>query len=123
MKQDLKYELGVRVRLHRHKARLTQEELGARIERTAETISNIERGRSLPTMQTLALIADILAIPIREFFSSSPTSEASALRTELEARLSMAASSMPTSVLEIAVQQTEALAGISETSETPKAND
>lgn len=107
---NLKQTLAVRVRLYRQKAGLTQEELGERVGRTAETISNIERGRTLPTLQTLGLVAEVLETPIRDFFEIPGTEEnADPVRVELAARLQITALALPTNLLKVAVEQVEAL--------------
>lgn len=65
---SLKVELGRAVRLHRERVGLTQLALGEAIGRSLQTIGNIERGQSLPTLDTLEAIAGALKTPLREFF-------------------------------------------------------
>ena len=47
---DLKERLSTTVQLARKRLGMTQEELAAAIERTPESVSNIERGRQLPSL-------------------------------------------------------------------------
>lgn len=81
MAQDLKQRIGMQVRLARRRAKLSQEKLAERIERTVETISNIERGTKVPNLQTLDRLSRALGIPIREFFTegSDPRSNRRAI--------------------------------------------
>jgi transcriptional regulator with XRE-family HTH domain len=65
---SLKSELGRAVRLHRERMGLTQLQLGEAIGRSVQAVGNIERGRSLPGLDTLEAIAEALQTPLREFF-------------------------------------------------------
>jgi transcriptional regulator with XRE-family HTH domain len=53
MKNDFKKLIGNRVRKARKNKGLTQEELATLIDKTVETVSNIERGIKLPGLATL----------------------------------------------------------------------
>lgn len=67
---------------------LTQEVLGERVEKTAESISNIERGQVLPPLDTLRRIAEHLDVPMAYFFEDiDKPSSVSRNRMELEQRL------------------------------------
>jgi transcriptional regulator with XRE-family HTH domain len=75
-------------RTFRRNAGITQAELAARINRTGEAISNIERGKSQPTLETLIAIAETLEVPLRDFFLSSGFDDSisqNRLKTEAEA--------------------------------------
>ena len=54
---------------------MKQEELATAIDRTVESISNLERGKSLPSFETLAKIAQTLDVPVRDFFDDAQTHE------------------------------------------------
>jgi transcriptional regulator with XRE-family HTH domain len=56
------------LRTIRKDRKLTQEELAALIGRSVDAISNIERGKGLPSLGTLEAIAVKLQLPISEFF-------------------------------------------------------
>jgi len=45
---------------------MTQEDLGSKIDRTPEAISNLERGEVLPHLETLARISTALNVPLSE---------------------------------------------------------
>ena len=58
MDKDLKRFIAGQLRACRRAAKLNQAELAERIDRTSEAISNIERGKSLPALDTLMAHAD-----------------------------------------------------------------
>lgn len=111
MATTLKQRIGLRVKFLREKAGLTQEELAGRIDRTSETVSNLERGRTLPSLATLEDLSRHLKSPIRYFLDEGTDEEKlSRWRFELELRLRGLAAALPDGDLEIACEQVEALA-------------
>ena len=54
-----KRQIGLRVRAYRLERKLTQEQLAEMIDRSVETISNLERGVSIPNEATLHRLATI----------------------------------------------------------------
>lgn len=60
MKQNR--QIGKRLRAFRLERQLTQEQLAEMIDRTVETISNLERGISLPSRATLHRLAQCLQV-------------------------------------------------------------
>ena len=68
MSQDLKPALAARIRAARLRNKMTQEDLAAQVERTPESISNIERGLQLPSIETMLEICRILGISIADMF-------------------------------------------------------
>ena len=68
MSDQLKRNIGLRVKAARTQQGLTQAQLAERIDKAFETISNIERGKTAPNFSTLADIAAVLGLPMREFF-------------------------------------------------------
>ena len=67
MVDELKRRLGLTVQAARRRVGLTQEALAALIERTPESVSNIERGRQLPTIETLVDLGRALKVPLSDF--------------------------------------------------------
>lgn len=108
MAMDLKQRLGARLRAFRQERKLTQEQIAEAIERTPEAISNIERGQSLPSLDTLERLAKALDVPLAEFFDKDETST-NRQRIELESRLRVLAQTMSDEDLEISVGQAEVL--------------
>jgi len=47
---------------------ITQEQLAEAIGVTAEFISNMERGKSAPSFETLEKLVEVLQVPVEEFF-------------------------------------------------------
>ncbi len=69
MKQvDIRKEFGLRVQFFRKERGLTQAVLAEKIDRTEDTISNIERGISSTRIETAAKIAEILKISLPDLF-------------------------------------------------------
>jgi transcriptional regulator with XRE-family HTH domain len=66
MKNDLKKLIGKRVREARKNKGLTQEDLAALIDKTVETVSNIERGIKLPGLATLEEMRKVLGVKLSE---------------------------------------------------------
>lgn len=68
MNDQVKRNIGLRVKAARTQKGLTQAQLAEAIDKAFETISNIERGKTAPNFSTLADIANVLGLPMREFF-------------------------------------------------------
>ena len=66
MEAEFKKALGRRLRAIRTERGMTQEDLGSKIDRTPEAISNLERGEVLPHLETLARISTALNVPLSE---------------------------------------------------------
>jgi transcriptional regulator with XRE-family HTH domain len=57
--------------------------LAEKVERTVDAISQLERGRSLPSFETLERLALALDVPIRDFFDVGKGDDGSMQRTRL----------------------------------------
>lgn len=69
MATDLKSVLGAKVRAARERTGLSQEQLAERVNRTPETISNIERGKTMPAIETLQALCSSLGLRLPELFA------------------------------------------------------
>jgi transcriptional regulator with XRE-family HTH domain len=110
MNGDFEKNLGSKIRIARQRAGLTQEELAARVARTPESVSNIERGQQEPSIRTIQSLARELGVPVSEFFEDDESSSAtSGQRLELEFRLRDLARGLTDRDLAIAVAQVNVL--------------
>ncbi len=106
MIRDLKRRIGARIRAARARSEFTQEQLAERIDRTVEAVSNIERGISLPSVETLERLGRELDVPLKEFFEDwDDRRKLSPRRIELEARLRELTRKLSDGDLEIALGQ------------------
>lgn len=115
----MKRGLGIRIRGFRQARHLTQEQVAEAIERTPEAISNIERGQSLPSLDTLERLSKVLSVPLTEFFEE-PGANITRQRLEQETRLRALVQSLSDEDLEITLGQAEILFQVR--SQTPKPN-
>lgn len=110
MNDQIKAYLASQLRTFRRQADLTQEELGDRVQRTGEAISNIERGKSVPTLETLVAISETLEIPLRDFFPAGAFDDRVSLnRLKLEAEAASLLRGLTDNQLHVALAQIKAL--------------
>lgn len=67
MSNDFKKKIGERVKAIRKAKGFTQEQLAEKIDKTVETVSNIERGKKLPSLITLEEIRKALNSRMSDF--------------------------------------------------------
>lgn len=109
MATDLKSVLGAKVRAGRESAGLSQEQLAERINRTPETISNIERGKTMPAVETLQALCSALGLRLAELFADEDLGR-DADRVAREHRVVLTLRTLSESDLEVAQKTIEALA-------------
>lgn len=111
MTDKLKLYIASQVRTQRKAAGLSQAELADRIDRTSEAISNIERAKSLPALDTLIAIATALEVPLRAFFPGDEEGETRGLaRVRVEAEAIAVLRGLSDGRAKIALAQMRALA-------------
>lgn len=88
MAQNLKQNIGSRIKLARKQKGMTQAELAAAIDKAFETISNLERGKTAPNFLTLWDISKVVGVPMRDFFDmGEETAGGSSVSTERQETL------------------------------------
>lgn len=85
---SLEHSVGIRIRAFRKQRGLTQERLAEIVERTPDSISQIERGINLPKFETLWRLAEALEVPVSSFFAGLSEEASNPQREELLAELS-----------------------------------
>ncbi len=111
MADELRRRLGLTVQAARRRAEMTQEGLAELIGRTPESVSNIERGLQLPTLETLVDLGRVLAVPLIDFLDGLDSSPAlSRERAQMEAQLRELARCLTDRDLRLAIALTEAMA-------------
>ena len=112
MSDELKLTIAAKVTAERRAAHLSQAELGERIDRTAEAISNIERGKSLPALDTLLAISEALDVPLKDLFPDTSARSTDAQRARVEAEIMALLRSLSDDRAKIALSQIKALAQV-----------
>jgi transcriptional regulator with XRE-family HTH domain len=113
MTEGLKRAIGTKVKTARRRAGLSQEALAAKIRRTPESISNIERGQQLPAIDTLIELATVLQVPLSDFFRAfNDQRKLSRERAENEATIEELIRSLSDTAVKIAAEQIRALAKV-----------
>lgn len=67
---DRKIRFGARLKAIRAQRGLTQERLAELIDRSVDAVSNMERGNSLPSLDTLLELSEKLDLPLRDLVDS-----------------------------------------------------
>jgi transcriptional regulator with XRE-family HTH domain len=108
---DPKHRLGLRVKNLRTRKGLSQETIAELIDRSVDAVSKIERGLSLPSLDTLIRLADPLGVTVAEMMEPLWQEETGdPERAELELALMQLARSLDDRSLRIAVAQVRVLA-------------
>ncbi len=77
MKNDIGVLLGKRIRELREARNLSQAALAEKCLKSIETISNFERGKTIPSVLTLDRVAKALKVDVQSLFEFSPNSSKS----------------------------------------------
>ena len=105
---DRKLAFGLRLRAIRNQQGLTQEQLAELLDRSTDTVSSMERGINLPTLETLFRLNEKLGIPLRDLFGALDVTPDDTRHVELHAALTEHARRLTLRDLEIAVKQVQA---------------
>ena len=100
--------LGQRLKAIRTARKLTQEALAARMGRSVDAISNLERGKSLPNFQTIELLSQSLDIDLKTLFDFGGP-EMPKRKAVLVEKLVSLAHGLSDADLELAVEQIQAI--------------
>jgi len=106
---DTRTRIGLQIRELRKAKGLTQDELAGMIDRSVEGLSNLERGVSLPGIDTLERLAEALSVPLREFLDLSGDPNLPQKRLELLAQLTALLHTLPDRQLKLALAQLQAI--------------
>lgn len=112
MDKSLKQHIGEQIRAARRAKGLTQDGLAMRADRTPESISNLERGKTKPNLDTLIALASVLDLSLHDFFTpaqSAKTTRERRARLEIEMQGRQLLKTLPDKHLSIAVRQLAAL--------------
>lgn len=110
MDSPLNNHVAAKIKAARKAKGLTQEALATLIQRTPESLSNIERGQALPALDTLYAICMALEIPTGEIFPKATNKRARKARdVQLAEEVKSLADQLLGEELELAKAQIEAL--------------
>ena len=114
MNGNFKSYLAGQIKSQRKQAGMTQAELADAIGRTDEAISNIERRKSVPSIETLIAISNVLNLPIRDFFPTGSLGlNVSINRLDKEAEVMAIIRGLSDDKLNVALDQLLALKNLS----------
>lgn len=105
MKDEINYKetlrlLGLRVQLFRKQKHITQEEMAGRINKSKDTVSNIERGLAFARIETLIDICNILEIELKDLFDYPISNDTTKKKVNLIGEISKILTSSDTQKLE-----------------------
>lgn len=112
---DQSLVFGTHLKALRQSRNLTQEELADQIGRSVDAVSKIERGTSLPALDTVIRLSSALQTALSDLLAPLESNDQkSGQRVKLEAELIAMVALLTDEQLKIAVRQIEALGGSNE---------
>lgn len=106
--------LGHRVKTLRKSKKLSQEELAEKIDKSVDTISNIERGKFSPRLDTALEIAHALDVELFELFQTRDMPLDEKQRTKLLDEIFDLLRDQPEEILKFTLAQTKQLVSLRE---------
>ncbi len=106
---DPKQRVGLLIKTLRKRKKWTQPQLAERIHRTVDGVSNLERGASLPSYETLVHLSRELGVPVADFFNFEGGEKITARRTRTLITLMEMIRSLNDRDLDVVVNMVEAL--------------
>lgn len=107
---ELKLHIGQRLKIARKRAGLTQADLAERMQKSVETLSNLERGNALTSLETLGQLASSLNVPLEFFVSGySTTDGVSSKREAALARMQLEIYALDEKEVELALRLVSAI--------------
>jgi transcriptional regulator with XRE-family HTH domain len=111
MEAQIKIHIAQMIKSTRQQKGFTQQDLRERIGRTSESLSNIERAKSIPSVEILLALAAALELPVSAFFPElDQNGEANPKQLRLKTEASGIIRNLSDRMLETAIKQLEALA-------------
>jgi len=107
MSDNIKRAIGSRIRAARMAKKLTQEQLAELIGKSVQTVSSLERGKSLPALDTLATLAQALDTP-QHLLLATPAANSRREQKEFEGLLILRG--LSNADLNLAITQLRAIA-------------
>lgn len=101
MSSDIGIRLGKRLKHLREAKGLTQAQLASALGKSIETVSNFERGRTIPSVLTLEHVASVLGHPLTALFDTTDNGPTRKQLSKNAARVTNAAEILPPEDLEI----------------------
>jgi transcriptional regulator with XRE-family HTH domain len=107
---DMKHHIGLRAKSARLKRGMTQEQLAEQVEKSTETISNLERGFYMTGLETLQRIGQCLDVPMTYFFKGAEkASRIDKPRFALELEFSRLGEELPDDDLRLSIRLVKAV--------------
>ena len=106
---ELKSHIGQRLKLARKRAGLTQADLAELMQKSVETLSNLERGNALTSLETLSQLALSLNVPLDFFIGGYTEADGASRRETALARIQLEARELTDDELELALRLISAI--------------
>jgi transcriptional regulator with XRE-family HTH domain len=107
--EEFTRQVGIKIQALRKKQGLSQEAMAEAIDKSTDTVSNIERGFSSTRIETMYRIAAVLGVPIAELFDVGPPRPIDRNRRKLLDQMIELVAEEDCSTIEAVIAQTEIL--------------